>query len=70
VDAVRANDLARLLEVDQDWVERARTEGIEPLLTLHGLVKGTGLRADVLCYEVPTYFGMLCAAYAPPAPGR
>jgi aromatic ring-opening dioxygenase LigB subunit len=30
---------------------------------LHGLIEGTDLRGEVLAYEVPTYFGMMCAAY-------
>jgi aromatic ring-opening dioxygenase LigB subunit len=67
VAAVREGDLGRLLAFDTGWVERAKTEALEPLLALHGAVAGTALRPEVLCYEVPTYFGMLCAAYAPPA---
>ena len=65
VEAVRAHDLARLLAYDEGWVARAQTDALEPLLALHGLVEGTGLRPEVLCYEVPTYFGMLCVAYSP-----
>lgn len=65
VAAVRANALERLLGYDEGWVERAYTEAVEPLLVLHGLVAGTSLRPAVLSYEVPTYFGMLCAAYEP-----
>lgn len=66
VEAVRAGELHRLLAYDEGWVERALTEAVEPLLALHGLVDGTNLRPEVLCYEAPTYFGMLCAAYVPP----
>lgn len=69
VAAVRDGDLERLLAFDAGWVERARTEALEPLLALHGAVEGTALRPEVLSYEVPTYFGMLCAAYSAP-PGE
>jgi hypothetical protein len=31
---------------------------------LHGAL-GEGWRAEFLSYEASTYFGMLCAAYAP-----
>jgi aromatic ring-opening dioxygenase LigB subunit len=65
-EAVRANDLARLRDVDQEWVDRGLTEGIEPLLAIHGLIEGTDLRGEVLSYEVCTYFGMMCAAYGRP----
>lgn len=63
VEAVRTHTLDRLLEYDQDQIERGLTEAIEPLLAIQGLTEGTDLRAEVLSYEVPTYFGMMCAAY-------
>jgi hypothetical protein len=31
---------------------------------LHGAV-GDGYDAELLAYERPTYYGMLCAAYSP-----
>lgn len=64
VEAVRADALERLLDYDQAQVERGLTEAVEPLLAIHGLKEDSGLRAEVLSYEVPTYFGMMCAAYA------
>jgi len=65
VDAVRAGALDRLLGYDDNWVvDRAKNEGTRPLLALHGLLEDTGWQADVLSYEVPTYYGMMCAAYS------
>jgi aromatic ring-opening dioxygenase LigB subunit len=66
LEVVRANSLERLLEFDEDWVDRAKNEAIRPLLTLHGLLEGTGSRVDLLSYEAPTYYGMMCAAYDRP----
>jgi aromatic ring-opening dioxygenase LigB subunit len=63
LEAVRANALDRLTALDQDTVDRGLTEAVEPLLALHGLIEGAGLRSEVLSYEVPTYFGMMCVAY-------
>lgn len=63
VDAVNTNALEQLLVFDQGQAERGLTEAIEPLLAIHGLTENTDLRAEVLSYEVPTYFGMMCAAY-------
>ncbi len=63
LEVVRANALERLLEFDENWVDRAKNEAIRPLLALHGLLEGTGRRVDVLSYEAPTYYGMMCAAY-------
>lgn len=62
-DAVRAQDLGRLLSFDPDWLDRAATDAYGQVLNLHGAIQGTGLRGELLSYEAPTYFGMLCAAY-------
>lgn len=62
-EAIRAQDLARLLSFDLDWVTRAATDSFGQILNLHGAIQGTGMRGELLSYEVPTYFGMLCAAY-------
>lgn len=63
VEAVRADDLGRLLTFDRAWVARAKPDALWQILNLHGALAGTGLRGELLSYEVPTYFGMLCAAY-------
>ena len=63
VDAIKAQDLGRLLNFDQAWVQRAATDAFGQLLTLHGAIEGTGFRGELLSYEVPTYFGMMCVAY-------
>lgn len=65
IAAIRANELGRLSTYDEAWIERAATEAVGPLLALHGLMAGRDLRAEVLSYEVPTYFGMLCATFTP-----
>ncbi len=65
IKAVEAGTLDQLLHYDGGWLEHAFTDVIEPLLILHGLTEGRGWRGDIISYEVPTYFGMLCAAYAP-----
>lgn len=62
-EAIRAQDLGRLLSFDLDWLKRAATDAYGQVLNLHGAIQGTGLRGELLSYEAPTYFGMLCAAY-------
>jgi aromatic ring-opening dioxygenase LigB subunit len=63
-DAVVADDLLRLLQADMAQVERAKPDGLWQILTLAGARQVTPMRGEFLSYEVPTYFGMLCAAYA------
>lgn len=64
-EAIESGTLDQLADYDGAWLERAFTDAVEPLLILHGLTAGRGWRGETLSYEVPTYFGMLCAAYAP-----
>ena len=65
IDAVKAQDLARLLEFDLDWLKRASTDAYGQILNLHGAIEGTNFQGELLSYEVPTYFGMMCVAYEP-----
>jgi aromatic ring-opening dioxygenase LigB subunit len=53
-----------LLELDPAFVDAAKADSWWQLLMLHGAL-GDGWRAEFLSYEASTYFGMLCAAYAP-----
>ena len=63
VEAVKSHDLGRLLTFDLEWVKRASTDSFGQLLNLHGAIKGTYFRGELLSYEVPTYFGMMSVAY-------
>jgi aromatic ring-opening dioxygenase LigB subunit len=69
VEALHGNGLAALAEWDASFATAAKADSWWQLLMLHGAI-GPGWRAELLSYEVPTYFGMACAAFAPaPAPG-
>jgi aromatic ring-opening dioxygenase LigB subunit len=64
VRLVRENRLGGLLELDPAFVEAAKADSWWQLAMLHGAFD-CGWRGDFLSYEASTYFGMLCAAYAP-----
>jgi aromatic ring-opening dioxygenase LigB subunit len=64
VELVRQNRLAGLLDLDPDFVAAAKADSWWQLLMLHGAL-GDTWRGEFLSYEASTYFGMLCAAYAP-----
>jgi aromatic ring-opening dioxygenase LigB subunit len=38
---------------------------LTPVLALAGALEVAGFRGEVLSYEVPSYYGMACAAFAP-----
>ena len=64
VALVKENRLAGLLELDPSFVDAAKADSWWQLLMLHGAL-GDAWQAEFLSYEASTYFGMLCAAYAP-----
>jgi aromatic ring-opening dioxygenase LigB subunit len=64
VELVRENRLAGLLELEPGFVDAAKADSWWQLLMLHGAL-GDRWTGDFLSYEASTYFGMLCAAYAP-----
>jgi aromatic ring-opening dioxygenase LigB subunit len=64
VELVRQNRLGGLLDLDPAFVDAAKADSWWQLLMLHGALDD-GWSADFLSYEASTYFGMLCAAFAP-----
>ncbi|HEY3217975.1 MAG TPA: extradiol ring-cleavage dioxygenase [Candidatus Limnocylindria bacterium] len=65
VGLVRRNALGELLSFDPASVAEAKADSFWQMLMLHGAI-GDRWQADLLSYEAPTYFGMLCAAFTPP----
>jgi aromatic ring-opening dioxygenase LigB subunit len=64
VALVREGRLDELATWDPDFVEQAKADSFWQLLMLDGaLADRDGWRGELLSYEAPTYFGMLCAAY-------
>jgi len=64
VELVRGNTLDGLIDLDPALVDAAKADSWWQLIMLHGAL-GAGWSADFLSYEASTYFGMLCAAFAP-----
>ena len=64
VELVKENRLGALPELDPGFVGDAKADSWWQLLMLHGAL-GDGWSGEFLSYETSTYFGMLCAAYAP-----
>jgi aromatic ring-opening dioxygenase LigB subunit len=64
VELVGEDRLGELLRFEAPFVDAAKADSFWQLLMLHGaLASGDGWRSELLSYEAPTYFGMLCAAY-------
>lgn len=63
--AVREGALEQMLAYDESLIEWAKPDGIWQALMLHGALQVLPMQGELLSYEAPTYFGMLCAAYSP-----
>jgi len=61
---VDENRLDDLRGIDPGLVERAAADSWWQLLMLHGAL-GDGWSSELLSYEAPTNYGMLCAAFTP-----
>ena len=66
VTFLREGRLAAVADVDLAVVEAAKADSWWQLLMLLGAI-GEAWRPELLSYEVPTYYGMLCAAFEAPA---
>lgn len=64
VDVVQRNALHELVDWDAQFARDAMADSFWQMLMLHGAL-GDGFDAELLSYEVPTYFGMLTAFFTP-----
>ena len=64
VELVRTGRLGELAAWDPGFAIAAKADSFWQLLMLHGAL-GNDFEGELLSYEAPTYFGMLCAAFAP-----
>ena len=64
VELVRKNRLGELASWDPGFAVAAKADSFWQLLMLDGAI-GSGWEPELLSYEVPSYFGMLCAAFRP-----
>jgi aromatic ring-opening dioxygenase LigB subunit len=64
VDIVRRNRLGELLDLEESFALAALADSWWQMLMLHGAI-GDAFDGELLSYEVPTYFGMLCASFTP-----
>lgn len=63
VEAVKADRLASVMEMDPDLVEAAKPDSLWQMTMLAGVLDVVPMKGTLVSYDVPTYFGMLCASY-------
>ena len=67
VDLIRDGDGVRFSRLGSAFAREAKADSYWQMLMLEGALGHDGWKGELLSYEAPTYFGMLCAAYAPQA---
>ena len=65
VDLIRRGSLEQMMQFDPDFVEGAKPDSLWQLAMLVGALRVVPMKGTLLSYQVPTYFGMLCASYRP-----
>ena len=63
LDALRRNRLADIMAIKANLVEAARPDSLWQMTILAGITDRVGLKAELVSYDVPTYFGMICADF-------
>ncbi|HET7658680.1 MAG TPA: extradiol ring-cleavage dioxygenase [Bacillales bacterium] len=63
VRLVKENELEKMAELDPEKIEAAKPDGIWQTLILAGAIPKEERNVSFLSYEVPTYFGLICAAF-------
>jgi aromatic ring-opening dioxygenase LigB subunit len=64
VRLIRDGDGLRFSGLGSAFAREAKADSYWQMLMLEGALGQTGWKGELLSYEAPTYFGMLCAAYA------
>jgi aromatic ring-opening dioxygenase LigB subunit len=61
--AILKDDLRPLLSLSPQFVEDAKPDSLWQIAILQGILEHVPMNGSLLSYQVPTYYGMLCAAY-------
>ncbi|MED1203305.1 extradiol ring-cleavage dioxygenase [Heyndrickxia acidicola] len=61
VTLIKSGQLEKMSEFDPEYVDAAKPDGIWQTMILAGTIPADIRHTDLLSYEVPTYFGLICA---------
>jgi aromatic ring-opening dioxygenase LigB subunit len=66
VDAVRGGRLESIMRFPPSLIDAAKPDSLWQMTMLAGVLQDVQLKGELFSYQVPTYFGMLCAGYKRP----
>jgi aromatic ring-opening dioxygenase LigB subunit len=61
--SIRANRLESIMGFEPEFVEAAKPDSLWQMTMLAGILDKVPMRGEIFSYQVPTYYGMLCAGY-------
>jgi len=64
VDAIKSNHLASIMKMEPSFVEDAKPDSLWQMTMLAGALEIVPMKGELVSYQVPTYFGMICAGYS------
>ena len=64
LEAVEGGRLSSVMRIDPDLVEGAKPDSLWQLAMLAGVLDVVQMKGHLVSYQVPTYYGMLCAGYS------
>ena len=64
-DAITENRLASILDFDRNLVEDAKPDSLWQMSILAGIQRKMRMVPRLFSYQVPTYYGMICAGFQP-----
>lgn len=63
VEAIQEDKLRGLMNLDPKLVRDAKPDSLWQMAMLAGIADALRMRAELYSYQVPTYYGMICAAF-------
>jgi aromatic ring-opening dioxygenase LigB subunit len=63
IEAVKANNLRQILALDPGFVEDAKPDSLWQIAILVGILESVPMKARFVSYQMPTYFGLMCAYF-------
>lgn len=63
LDALMNNRMSAVMTFKQDLVSAAKPDSLWQMAMLAGIADEIQLKSEIVSYDVPTYFGMICASF-------
>ncbi len=63
LDALMSNRISAVMTFKQDLVRAAKPDSLWQMAMLAGIADEIRLKSEIVSYDAPTYFGMICASF-------